>query len=292
MAVALAPRILLLGGGYTLQRLALRLEPGSFVITSRNPVLCSTWRSQGFVAHVVSLDDASTLDDLFKRFPQLEILVDSVPPLRGGGDPAAGVKNVVRTLQSATKIRRIIYLSTTGVFGVRDGSVVNEETPPSPWNLQGEARLLSELAYQQSGREFTALRLPAIYGPDRGIHVALRSGTYRLVGDGSLWGNRIHVDDLVSVIQRAIEFPSERALPPVLCVTDDEPMQARELARYICEREGLPFPNSVTEEEVLRGGGYTMLSNQRVQNDRMKEVLGVTLQYPSIKSLFSDFLNR
>ena len=102
-----------------------------------------------------------------------------------------------------------------------------------------------------------------------------------------MWGNRIHVDDLASVIQKAIEFPYERPLPEVLCVSDDEPMQAREVARYICEQEGLPFPSSISEEEVLHRGGYTMLSNQRVQNARMKELLGITLQYPSIKRLYS-----
>jgi nucleoside-diphosphate-sugar epimerase len=287
MAVTLEPTILLLGGGYTLQRLAALLQSGSFVITSRNTAQCSQWRSQGFLSHRVDIEDPATLDSLFESFPLLQVLVDSVPPLRHGADPAVGVKNVVRALPKAKDIKRIIYLSTTGVFGVRDGSVVIEETPPSPWNSQGEARLLSELAYRESGREVTALRLPAIYGPDRGIHVSLRSGTYRIVGDGSMWGNRIHVDDLASVIQKAIEFPYERPLPEVLCVSDDEPMQAREVARYICEQEGLPFPSSISEEEVLHRGGYTMLSNQRVQNARMKELLGITLQYPSIKRLYS-----
>jgi nucleoside-diphosphate-sugar epimerase len=287
MAVTLEPTILLLGGGYTLQRLASLLKAGSFVITSRNVEQVSLWRSRGFHSQVVDVAQQSTLGDVFRDFPTLKVLVDSVPPLHDGADPAAGVKNVVRALHSAHEVKRIIYLSTTGVFGVRDGSIVNEDTAPSPWNPQGEARLLSERAYRESGRSVTALRLPAIYGPDRGIHVSLRSGTYRVVGDGSMWGNRIHVDDLAAVIQRAIEFPLERELPPVLCVSDDEPMQARELVSYICEREHLPIPSTVSEDEIVRRGGYTMLSNQRLQNRLMKELLGVTLKYPSIKTLYA-----
>jgi nucleoside-diphosphate-sugar epimerase len=125
-----------------------------------------------------------------------------------------------------------------------------------------------------------ALRLPAIYGPDRGLLHSLKSGTYRLVGGGESWTNRIHVDDLVTVIERAIAMPS---LPPVLCVCDDAPTKAREVAEFLCAREGLPMPASVPEEEVLRQGGYTMLSNQRVQNGLMKRLLGVTLQFPSFK---------
>jgi hypothetical protein len=82
---------------------------------------------------------------------------------------------------------------------------------------------------------------------------------------------------------RALE---QRQLPPVLCVCDDEPARAIDVARYICAREGLPMPGYISEEEVLKGGGYTMLSNQRVQNARMKEVLGISLLYPSYREGF------
>jgi hypothetical protein len=72
-------------------------------------------------------------------------------------------------------------------------------------------------------------------------------------------------------------------LPKVLCVSDDHPTRARDVASYICEREGLPFPRSITAAEALKHGSYTMLSNQRVCNSRMKVVLGVALRYPSFK---------
>jgi nucleoside-diphosphate-sugar epimerase len=182
-----------------------------------------------------------------------------------------------------TQVARVIYLSTTGVFGGRDGRIVTEETPPAPWNAQGEARLLSELAYRDSGVEMTALRLPAIYGPDRGLVHSIRQGHYRLVGTGETWTNRIHVRDLAAIIERAI-FAAE--LPPVLCVSDDCPAQAREVAEFVCSKEGLPLPGCVSEEEVLKAGAFTMLSNQRVQNALMKKVLNLKLQYPSYREGF------
>jgi nucleoside-diphosphate-sugar epimerase len=290
-----SPTILLLGGGYTLQRVAERLEPGSFIITSRSAEQCERWRQHGWLAGVVSVDDADGVRAIFAQNPGLKVVVDSVPPLRSGhgtdadAHAALGVRTVCQALEG-TGVQRIIYLSTTGVFGVRDGSWVDETTPATPWNSQGAARLACEEVYRaasesssQTGvqRVCTALRLPAIYGPDRGVAVSLRMGTYSLVGDGSQWTNRIHVEDLAEAIVRCIHY--QGGLPPVLCINDDYPTQARDVVSYLCNREGLPWPPSVSPEEVLRRGAYTMLSNQRVRNALMKSVLGLSLQCPSFR---------
>jgi nucleoside-diphosphate-sugar epimerase len=290
MAVdTVAPTTLLLGGGYTLQLVATKIPHGSFVITSRSAEQCEHWRARGWEACQVAIDDPATLERLFAQYPTLRVLVDSVPPLRTVSDDAEGaergVQCVVRAL-AASSIERIVYLSTTGVFGIRDGSWVDESTPPAPWNSQGRARQRSEDVYAQAARvgrrlAFTALRLPAIYGADRGVAVSLRSGTYSIVGDGSQWTNRIHVEDLAEVIVRCVAYMG--VLPPVMCVSDDCPTQAREVVAYLCEREGLAWPPSVAPDEVLRRGAYTMLSNQRVRNALMKSVLGVSLRYPSYR---------
>jgi nucleoside-diphosphate-sugar epimerase len=279
MAIACEPHIALVGGGYTLQRVAEILKPGEFVITSRNASTCEAWRAKGWYAHQVSLEDAASANGLFTAFPTIQRVVDSVPPLRAHADPAQGAKRLISAMKDRG-IERVLYLSTTGVFGVRDGSEVTEGTPASPWNSQGEARWLSEQAYQKSGIPFTALRLPAIYGFDRGVVFSIRQGSYRLVRDGSLWTNRIHVDDLAQILVAALHGDS---LPPVLCVADDRPAQAREVAEFVCAHEGLPLPECITEEEVLKSGGYTMLSNQRVRNDLMKRALRITLRYPSYR---------
>lgn len=288
MAVVAKPHVLLLGGGYTLQRVAELLPSDSFVITSRSAETCGEWRRRGWNAHQGDLENRESLLALFAAYPTLRKIVDSVPPVRGGGDPAVGVKNLLSVIKD-TQIERIIYLSTTGVFGIRDGSVVTEDTPPAPWNPQGQARLTSENAYRESGIPFTALRLPAIYGFDRGLVFSIRNGSYRLVGDGRSWSNRIHVEDLARVIVASLGVAD---LPPVLCVSDDEPAQAIDVARYVCEREGLPMPGCVSADEVLKGGGFTMLSNQRVRNDLMKRVLGITLLYPSYREGFYSTVTR
>lgn len=278
------PTILLLGGGYTLQKVAGLLPKGSFVITSREPLRCEVWRAMGWCAEATSLEDFEGVQGIFLRYPGIEVVVDSVPPLRSG-DAAQGPKMVTHAMENST-VRRIIYLSTTGVFGVRDGSHVDETTPPAPWNPQGAARLACEEVYrawaqQRPGVRSTALRLPAIYGADRGVAFSIRQGTYRWIDQGEQWTNRIHVDDLARVIVACIQHSSD--LPSVLCVSDDCPSQARDVAAYICQREGLPLPGSISSQEALQRGAYTMLSNQRVSNARMKATLNITLRYPSFR---------
>lgn len=276
-------RTVLLGGGYTLQRVAERLLPESFVITSRDKSRCDIWRTKGWNACQVSLDDRESLKRLLHTYPEIETVVDSVPPLHGVGDPSAGVRNVVASLKGRS-VQRILYLSTTGVFGRRDGSVVDEDSAPAPWNAQGEARWRSECAYRESACAVTAFRLPAIYGPDRGVAISLRNGTYRMIGSGEIWTNRIHVEDLATAIELALRT---KHLPDVLCISDDRPAQAKEVVEYVCSREGLAWPPSISEDDALRMGAYTMLSNQRVRNERMKTVLGISLRYPSYREGFA-----
>jgi nucleoside-diphosphate-sugar epimerase len=93
------------------------------------------------------------------------------------------------------------------------------------------------------------------------------------------------VDDLAGIIVAALRHDG---LPPVLCVSDDAPTRAREVAEFVCAREGVPLPGTVSESEVLNAGGYTMLSNQRIQNALMKTVLGITLKYPSYREGFYE----
>lgn len=282
MALISEPHVLLLGGGYTLQRVAELLPPEHFVMTSRSADTCSVWRARGWNAHQLSLESRSSIISLFDTYPNLRQIVDSVPPVRGGGDPAAGVRNLLSVVQNKG-IERIIYLSTTGVFGGRDGSLVTEETPPAPWNPQGQARLASEEAYRASGLPFSALRLPAIYGFDRGLVFSIRNGTYRMVEEGTFWSNRIHVEDLARVISTALATPE---IPQVICVGDDEPARTIDVVTYVCSREGLPLPASISAEEVRKAGAFTMLSNQRVRNDLMKRVLNLRLLYPTYREGF------
>ncbi len=276
-------RVALIGGGYALQALAETLPQGSFVITSRSAETCGEFRARGWLAAQLDLTDRASVASFAAAHPGLSAAVDSVPPLRGAPDPALGVRHLIEALEG-TEISRIIYLSTTGVFGVRDGSWVSESTPAAPWHDQGRARLRCEETYRAGRIPSCAFRLPAIYGPGRGLLQAIRAGTYSLIGSGAAFTNRIHVRDLAAALKKAL---SCEELPAVLCVADDSPAPASEVAAFVCAQEGLPAPPSITEEEALRRGAFTMLSNQRISNAEMKRVLGLVLSYPSYREGFA-----
>lgn len=275
------PSVLLLGSGYTLSRLAATLKIGEFILTSRRAEQVAAWRARGH--HTAQVDSASLADltALLARYPSVSVVVDSVPPhrgvspeqLRAGAAERGGAFKV-------HGIRRGLYLSTTGVFGVEDGSVVNEATSSNPKNPLAEARFAVENGYSDSGLEFTAVRVPAIYGPGRGLGIALKHGSMRLIENGARWTNRVHVEDLIAYLRGMI---SASALPPVLCVGDAEPALQREVVEFYAKRFGLPVPASISLEQARAAGLYTQLADQRIDASKARTLLGITLKFPSFR---------
>jgi len=161
--------------------------------------------------------------------------------------------------------KAITYLSTTGVYGDRRG-VIDDTTPiaaaPSP-------RRAAEEIWHAVGA--TILRCPAIYGPDRGIHVRMRAGDYRIAGDGSQFTSRIHVVDLARLILAAGDVRGE-----TFVVGDQAPATQNEICRWIADEYGIPFPPYVPLEQVHP----TLRADRQVDGARALEVLGVTLAYP------------
>lgn len=260
-----------------------KLPPHSFVITSRNSERLEEFVARGWTAEHVDLEDVATLKKCLLKHNRISVVIDSVPPskVEGGTKYLPAVLGVLEH----SAIEKVIYLSTTGVYGVKDGSWIDETTPTQPWSPPGKARLACEQLYRASSLRSVSLRLPAIVGPGRSTADSLRSGKYRLVGDGTKWTNRIHVEDLADIIIASVSLDG---VPEILSVSDDTPIQAIELVNFLCEKLSLPFPSRVSEQELEAQGAYTMLSNQRVNNTTMKRVLGISLAYPSFRWMVKE----
>jgi nucleoside-diphosphate-sugar epimerase len=176
--------------------------------------------------------------------------------------------------------RAISYLSTTGVYEDLEG-VIDDSTPlpeqPSPKYAAVRA---AEACYRDVGG--AVLRSPGIYGPGRGIHVRLAHGDFRLSGDGSRYGSRIHVVDLAALLLASDRTPGE-----TFVVGDQEPCPQREIVSWLCQRLDLPFPASAPLSEVHE----TLRRNRRVDASRALTRLGVTLQFPSYREGFADALS-
>lgn len=164
--------------------------------------------------------------------------------------------------------RAVSYVSTTGVYGDREG-LIDDATPVA---TGPSVRLGAEAAYRAVGG--TVLRPPGIYGPERGMHVRVLRGLHAIPGDGSNFMSQIHVDDLALLLLASDAVRSESFV-----VGDLEPTPQRELIAWICAEYGCPTPPSVAKEAVHE----SLRRNRRIDPRRALATLNVTLRYPSFR---------
>lgn len=242
----------MIGAGYTGKRLVERLRAEGEQVTATR-------------RHAT--DDAVELDlarSETVRFPDDAIVVCLAPP---GNDPAGEVALLARA-------RRLVYVSSTGVYGPGNGAWVDESWPLEPITKSGRARVLAERALPSTA---IALRVAGIHGPGRGLVDRVRAGTYRIIGDGTAHVSRIHVDDLVEAILCAGRSP----IAGPVNIADDDPSPIGLVADELAARLGVTKPPRVDPANVDGEVTGMLLANRRIANTRMKQELGVVLRYPS-----------
>jgi nucleoside-diphosphate-sugar epimerase len=209
------------------------------------------------------------------------LLVSAGPDVLG--DPV--LRRLGKTIASAQKCRKIIYLSTIGVYGDHGGEWIDESAQVHPTNERSRQRLLAEqgwldLAYD--GRDVYVLRLSGIYGPGRNVLVKIREGTAkRLVKPGQVF-NRIHVDDIARAINSCL---LGQAPGGIYNVTDDEPAPPQDVVAFAAELMGVePPPEQPFDAARLTPMARSFYGeNKRVSNRRMKERLGSELAFPTFR---------
>ena len=181
---------------------------------------------------------------------------------------------------------RLVYLSTTGVYGDRRGGWVREDTPPAPISPEGRRRLAAEqgwtAAADTAGAPLFVFRLPGIYGPGRSALDRAREGTVkRWVKPGQVF-SRIHVDDLADAIARALERPFHAG---VYNLCDDEPSAPADVTAFACRLLGLaPPPEEPLDEAALSPMARRFWAeSKRVSNARAKAALGWRPAFPTYR---------
>ncbi|WP_375312979.1 SDR family oxidoreductase [Bradyrhizobium sp. A5] len=206
-----------------------------------------------------------------------DVLVVSIPP-GSTGDPAIAAFGDAL----AAGRRKVIYLSTIGVYGDHAGGWVDESTPPQAILDRTRMRLTAEQAWTDTTRGDAAiLRLAGIYGPGRNALATLRAGTARrIIKPGQVF-NRIHVDDIASAIMAAIRHQGGGTWN----VCDDEPAPPQDVITYAAGLIGIAPPEeeafATAEMSAMARSFYS--SSARVSNARLKNELGVTLDYPTYR---------
>ncbi|RXH25968.1 epimerase [Bradyrhizobium nanningense] len=206
-----------------------------------------------------------------------DVLLVSIPP-GSSGDPAIAAFGDVL----AARRRKVVYLSTIGVYGDHDGGWVDESTPPQATLDRARMRIAAEQAWMDIARGDAAiLRLAGIYGPGRNALATLRAGkARRIIKPGQVF-NRIHVDDIASAIMAAIRHESGGTWN----VCDDEPAPPQDVIVYAAKLMGAPPPPeedfATAEMSAMARSFYA--SSARVSNAKLKRELGVTLVHPTYR---------
>ena len=233
--------------------------------------------------------DAFPLDlDALAQVPlnmDAELVYYSVPPdPRGEGD--ARLERFLAQIEGSPK--RLIYLSTTGVYGDHGGARVDEETPVTPLSARAHRRVAAEAGLRSwaAARHLSwcILRIAGIYGPGRLPLERLRRAEPAIAPDEALPTNRIHVDDLVSACIAAGR--SAAAAHRVINVTDGSDDSSTAFLQRVARITGLPAPPLVSRAEAQRTASASAWSflgeSRRVANRRLREELGVQLAYEDL----------
>ena len=266
-------RTLLLGCGYTGQRVArILLARGEEVIaTTRRPEQLEELRRLGADVRRLELDEPATLEALAASLPGDLRVLHALPVLRDEDVLREHTAEVLAAL--GDRIARLVYLSSTGVYGTT--RAVEAGTPAAPQTERQHLRVRAEEHVRAHPASSIVLRPAAIYGPERGVHAAMRSDRYKLVGSGDNVTSRIHVDDLAALAVAALASDLEGAWP----VADDKPAQASEVAAFCAIRLDRGMPPTVNAARVHETQRVTRL----VDGSEIRRRLGVDLVYRSYR---------
>ncbi len=289
LARARRPSLLIVGCGDIGLRVLRLLQPRWRVLAlSSSPARLPLLRAHGAVPLLGNLDEPATLG-------RLAGLADAVlhlapPPAQGEGDPRT--RALLQALARGGRLRRLVYASTSGVYGDCGGARFDETRAVNPATDRARRRVDAEAQLRTWGRAcgvgVTVLRIPGIYAADRaGGHPRERllRGTPVLVPEDDVYTNHIHADDLA----RACVAALHRGLPQrVVHASDDSELQMGayfDLAAALCR---LPPPPRITRAQAAGQLSPMLLSfmseSRRLDNRRLKAELRLRLRYPTVAS--------
>jgi hypothetical protein len=222
-------------------------------------------------------DDAAD-PEIAVRLAGADVILVSVPP-GPSGDPAL---QTFSDQIAASRARRIIYLSTLGVYGDHGGGWIDETAATRPVGGRQRRRLDAEAAWLAvSGHRTSVLRLAGIYGPGRNALVNLRAGTaHRIIKQGQVF-NRTHVTDIAQAIAGAIAHDATGTWN----VCDDEPAPPQDVVTFAASLMGMAPPpeQDFAEAEMSEMARSFYASSNRVSNARLKRDLGIALMFPTYR---------
>lgn len=275
------PRLLIIGcGDVGLRLLPLVRERFRVFAVTSSAERCAQLRAAGAVPIVANLDQRASM----ARLKGLARYIVHLAPPQGQGVRDQRSRNLAAILPDSA---RLVYVSTTGVYGDCQGERIDETRPLAARNARAVRRVDAERVLRdwarRSGSALAIVRAPGIYARERLPLERLRLGTPALCAADDVYTNHIHADDLAQIVVRALQ----RGLPGrVYNAVDDSDMQMAAYFDAVADAFALARPPRLARAELAQQVSPQLLSfmseSRRIDNRRIGQELGVRLAYPQI----------
>jgi len=246
--------------------------------TVTNEASAAAVRRAGAVPLLLDLDQGEREARLGALARTVIVLVPTSP--RGRRDARA--RRLLPLLHPVTA-GRLLYISTSGVYGDQRGAWTDETTAPAPASDRAQRRLDAESRLRASRWHAAVLRVPGIYAPDRLPVERLRQAIPVALPEQDVITNHIHADDLAQACVAALF----RAAPArVYNIVDDSQLLLGEYLDRVADRLGLARPPREPWDQLRLAAGAQRMSflseSRRLRNARMKRELRVRLRYANV----------
>lgn len=284
-------RLFCFGLGYSASHLARKLLKDGWHIagTCRSEAQKEVLEAEGFEIHV--FDGTGAMDNAKEVLKDTTHLLSSIPTDPTMADPV--LEYHFNDLSDLVNLKWVGYLSTTGVYGDRNGGWVDEASPLEPTGQRGEQRVTAEARWMDLWWDFDlpvhCFRLAGIYGPDKSAIDTVKAGRARRINKAGQVFSRIHIDDIAQILEASMHQP--HAGQAYNCC-DDNPAPPEKVIAFACDLMGVEKPPLISFEDAdLSPMGRSFYrDNKRVSNQRIKEELGVELKWPDYKIAFKSIL--
>lgn len=204
------------------------------------------------------------------------------------GYQAAYVDGLTHTLawlkQNGQQPKRLLFVSSSGVYGQKNGEWVDEMSPAQATSYSGRIMLEAERVALKSGIPASTVRLTGIYGPGREWMLGQVRKGYRVAVDPPLYGNRIHADDAAGLLAFLLDADLQgKTLDDCYIGVDNDPAPLAEVVGWLRERLGV---TTWAEEASVRRAGSKRCSNTRAK------ALGWEPRYPSYREGYGEILSK
>lgn len=287
--------LLIIGCGDVARRVAPLLNTRYRILgLCRNPENSSKLRQHGIIPLSGDLDHPKTLN---KLAGSAQMVLHLAPPANHGVRDTR-TANLLAALTRQFSIRypraktlilpqRLVYISTSGVYGNCDGALIDETRLVNPGSERALRRINAERQIRNWGKRnqvnISILRVPGIYAANRLPLKRLHDAAPVLSPEDDSYTNHIHANDLARIICSALRYAKHGR---IYHACDDSHLKMGEYFDLVADQFGLSRPPRIKRNQADGLISPAMLSymdeSRRLTNNRMKRELHITLHYPTV----------